>query len=327
MFWLPFLSRPPRFDWLQVEITTACTAACIYCPRTVFREAWPELSLDRETFARLAPIFPGARYVHLQGWGEPFLHPDFFLFLREAKKAGCQVGATTNGMLATEAVLERCVAEGLDVLAFSLAGTDPGQDEIRRGTRLEQVLEALKTLARLKAARGASTPRVHVAYMLLASRLGDLARLPRLLSGLGVAQVVISTLDFVAAPELAPEVVEDSPVLAATLARLRREAGARGLEVHDRWSAPPGRVGPCSENPLRALVVAADGAVSPCVFAALPPGGGGGGPVAHRLSFGNLREQDLMAIWDSPAYREFRRALSAGSPPPVCRSCRKRSHP
>lgn len=319
MFWLPFLRPAPRFDWVQVEVTTACTAACIYCPRTVWRQAWPERFLARETFERLKPLFPRTRHVHLQGWGEPFLHPEFFHFLRQAKEAGCQVGATTNGMVATEALLERCVTEGLDVLAFSLAGTDPGQDNIRRGTHLEQVLTAMKTLARLKAAHGSSTPRVHVAYMLLASRLGDLTRLPGLLAGLGVAQVVISTLDFVAAPELEPEVVETSPALLAALARLRREAMAAGLEVHDRWSTPASK--PCTENPLRAIVVAADGAMSPCVFAALPEIGGAG--AAHRLSFGNVRELDPLALWHDPAYREFRRSLAAGKPPPLCRTCRK----
>ncbi len=321
MFWLPFLRPAPRFDWLQVEVTTACTAACLYCPRTVWRHAWPERFLEPETFDRLKPLFPRTRYLHLQGWGEPFLHPDFFHFLRQAKEAGCQVGATTNGMVATEALLERCVAEGLDVLAFSLAGTDAGQDDIRRGTRLEQVLWAMKTLARLKAARGSETPRVHVAYMLLASRLADLPRLPGLLAGLGVAQVVISTLDYVAAPELAREVVEGSPALRATLAGLCREAAAQGLEVHHRWSTPASRQSPCSENPLWALVVGADGAVSPCVFALLPEGGTG----AHRLSFGNLRDHDPLALWEAPAYREFRRSLAGGNPPPLCRTCRKLS--
>lgn len=322
MFWLPFLRPAPRFDWVQVEVTTACTAACIYCPRTAWRHAWPERFLEPETFDRLKPLFPRTRYVHLQGWGEPFLHPDFFHFLRQAKEAGCQVGATTNGMAATEALLERCVTDGLDVLAFSLAGTDPGQDHIRRGTHLEQVLTAMKTLARLKAERGSATPRVHVAYMLLASRLGDLPRLPGLLAGLGVAQVVISTLDFVPAPELAREVIDASPALAATLARLRREARVFGLEVHDRWSAPATQA-PCSENPLRALVVAADGEVTPCVFAALPEVRGGGQTAAHRLSFGNIRERDPLRLWKASAYREFRRSLATGKPPPLCRSCRK----
>lgn len=319
MFRLPFLRPAPRFDWVQVEVTTACTAACTYCPRTVWGQAWPERFLEQETFDRLKPFFPRTRHVHLQGWGEPFLHPEFFHFLRQAKEAGCQVGATTNGMLATEALLERCVTEGLDVLAFSLAGTDSGQDNIRRGTHLEQVLTAMKTLARLKAAHGSDSPRVHVAYMLLASRLGDLPRLPGLLAGLGVAQVVISTLDYVAAPELATEVVETSPALLAALARLRREATAMGLEVHDRWSAPASK--PCAENPLRALVVAADGAVSPCVFAALPEISGP--RAAHRLSFGNVRELEPLALWHAPAYQEFRRSLAGGNPPPLCRTCRK----
>jgi len=322
MFWFPFLPRF-RFDWLQVEVTTACTAACIYCPRTIYGPHWPDRFLPLDLFARLRPTLSQTRYLHLQGWGEPLLHSEFFRFVREAKEAGCQVGFTTNGMLATEAVLERCVAEGLDVLAFSLAGTDPGQDEIRRGTRLEQVLEALKTLARLKAARGASTPRVHVAYMLLASRLMELERLPALLKGLGVEEVVINALDYVAAPELAREVVRLTPAVAARVVRVREQAAREGVRVYCRLPGPRPQE-TCPENPVRALVVGADGGVSPCVFAALPEAKPGSASLSHRLSFGSLREDDLPAIWESPAYREFRRGHARGRLSGLCRSCDRR---
>ena len=37
-YW-PF-STPPRLDWLQVEISTFCNAACVYCPRTLYACRW-----------------------------------------------------------------------------------------------------------------------------------------------------------------------------------------------------------------------------------------------------------------------------------------------
>jgi MoaA/NifB/PqqE/SkfB family radical SAM enzyme len=322
VFWLPFLSRPPRFDWLQVEVTTACPAACLYCPRTVQGPAWPEHFLPPDLFARLRPALRQARYLHLQGWGEPLLHPEFFRFVREAKEAGCRVGFTTNGMLCSEAVLRLCLEEGLDLVALSLAGTDPSQDQVRRGTSCAQVLAALRTLAELKAARKAAIPRVHLAYMLLASRLMDLERLPALLKGLGVEEVVINTLDYVAAPELAREVVRPTPEVAARLARVREQAAREGVQVHCRLPAPR-PAGPCPENPVRALVVGADGGVSPCVFAALPETAESD-PRPHRLSFGSLRDDDLLTIWESPAYREFRQEHARGRPSGLCRTCSRR---
>ncbi len=320
----------PRFDWLQVEVTTACTAACVYCPRTVHREIWQDRFLSLETFDRLQPALPRARHVHLQGWGEPLLHPNFFQFARQAKAAGCQVGATTNGMLLDEPRLVCLVELELDVLAFSLAGADSSQDKVRRGTRFAAVISAIETLQRLKAARASAKPAVHVAYMWLRSRLADLSRLPRALAGLGVDQVVISTLDYVAAPELEGEVLRpqregEFAELTARLKAVGREAENLGITLHHHLHPRQGPGRRCSENPTRALVVAADGSVKPCVFWGLPMtvSGGGTGGAAEPQDFGHLDQADLLEIWAAPGYREFRQAHARGLPPALCRGCPK----
>jgi MoaA/NifB/PqqE/SkfB family radical SAM enzyme len=328
-----FSSRFGRpFDWLQVEVTTACTGACVYCPRTVFRPRWPNRFLSPETFDRLQSVLPLTRHVHLQGWGEPLLHPEFFRFARAAKAAGCRVGTTTNGMGVNEDRLQQFIDLEVDVLAFSLAGADAGQDEVRRGTRFATVLSAMETLNRLKARRGAVKPAVHVAYLLLRSKLADLPRLPSVLAGLGVAQVVISTLDYVATPELMTEVVRPrtAPEFGDLEARLEAVslAGAQaGITFHHSLRAPGEGKRRCPENPERALVVAADGGVSPCVFTSLPetgdPGGPGGMRSCRHLTFGNLNEAELLDIWNRPAYRDFRSAFGRKLPPPSCRGCPK----
>ena len=87
----------PRLDWIQVEVTTHCQAACWYCPHTVYRDHWDSRHLDPATWRGILPALKRARLVHLQGWGEPLLHPDFFTLVSQAKAVGCQVGTTTNG--------------------------------------------------------------------------------------------------------------------------------------------------------------------------------------------------------------------------------------
>ena len=96
--WLNPLLRP-RLDWIQVEVTSYCNAACVYCPHTVYQGHWASRHLPLTTFAKLLPALARARLVYLQGWGEPLLHPDFFNMVALAKQAGCRVGTTTNGML------------------------------------------------------------------------------------------------------------------------------------------------------------------------------------------------------------------------------------
>ncbi len=75
-------------DWIQVEVTTRCNAACVYCPRTAYGQGWEERDLPLETFRKLAPFLPKVKHVHLQGWGEPLLHPGFFDMAAAAKAAG-----------------------------------------------------------------------------------------------------------------------------------------------------------------------------------------------------------------------------------------------
>jgi MoaA/NifB/PqqE/SkfB family radical SAM enzyme len=145
--------------------------------------------------------------IHLQGWGEPFLHPRFFDFLHLAKKDGLLVGTTTNGTLWNEDLVRRLVEEGLDLVAFSLAGVEKKNDAIREGTSFKKVLWCIETLKKHKDLNNTSSPYIHIAYMWLKSALEDLLKLPDYLKDLGVRQIVVHTLTFVPSSELQSEVI------------------------------------------------------------------------------------------------------------------------
>ncbi len=334
---LPWLDKRswsiPRTAWIQVEVTTRCNAACVYCPRTCYRHAWRDRSLTQATFRRLLPALKKTGLVHLQGWGEPFLHPDFFTLAAMAKEAGCQVSTTTNGMLLNSEKLRKVVASGLDIIAFSLTGLMERHDCARPGTSFRQVLAAIQTLNRLKAAAGRATPQIHIAYLVLASGLPDLSSLPQVLEPLGVQQAVISTLDFVPTRDLAaesfsaagPAALQD---LQARLAELAAAMDLVGVPIHYPLKVPGARAALCPENPQGALCVAGDGAVSPCVFTNLPVSrviywGRSGEAPYQPLVFGNLPEQDLGAIWRRPDYRNFRRTFFTCCLATPCRHCLK----
>lgn len=324
---------PQKFDWLQVAVTSHCNASCFYCPHTVYRQNWVSRHLSLATFQRLLPDLKKFNLLYLQGWGEPFLHPDFFTFVSLAKQAGCRVGATTNATLLTEARLARIVESGLDVLAFSLAGIGEANDARRQGTSFRQVLEAIQSLQECKRRLRKITPHVHIAYMLLRSGLPDLDRLPRALQGLDISQVVISTLDLVAAPELAKEsLAAISPAENTELTRRLEElaaAGARcGLPIHyagTSFSSPPPL---CPENVLRAAVVSTQGEISPCVYTNVPAAAGdyyvrGRPHPIKSLFFGNLNDCSWQEIWRQSAYKNFRRSWQQGNLIGPCRSCLK----
>jgi MoaA/NifB/PqqE/SkfB family radical SAM enzyme len=324
---------PPKWDWIQVEVTSHCNAACVYCPRTVYKSSWQDLYLPFETFKRLAPILRRTQYLHLQGWGEPFLHPDFFEMVAVAKEAGCRVGTTSNAMLLNKEGIERVVQSQLDIIAFSLAGTGEENDRLRKGTRLSKVLEVIQGLSREKEKQGETKPAIHVAYMLFRSGSKGLSRLPGLLQGSGVDEVVISFLDFVPSPDLRPEVIDpgtpsEHSDLVALLGAVKEEGQGQGLRIHHPFETPGSERVACTENVLRALCIASDGSVTPCVYTNLQVHHafyvlGGEKRAYERLVFGNIDEQSLKKVWRKKEYAAFRRSFHTGRIASPCRGCPK----
>lgn len=330
--WLAGFGRP-KLDWLQIAVTSHCNASCAYCPHTIYRRQWQGRHLALTTFQRLLPDLKRVRLAYLQGWGEPFLNPDFFTLVSAAKQAGCQVGTTTNATLLTPEVIRRIVESDMDLLAFSLAGIGASHDTWRQGTGYEKVLEAIRSLQDCKRRLAKAVPRVHIAYMLLRSGLADLEKLPAELHGLDISQVVISTLDLVAAPELEKEsLARVSGPEGLELARRLEELAARGagqnLPIHYPDAAAPGPRAACPENVLRAAVISPEGNVSPCVYTNIPLSAGEhyvkGRPYQLRqLFFGSLEASSFQEIWQQAEYRGFRRSRQASTLSSPCRSCLK----
>jgi MoaA/NifB/PqqE/SkfB family radical SAM enzyme len=107
----------PRFDCLQVEVSSRCPGRCLYCPRAL-AGVGSGMDMSMAVFSRLAPVFRYAQRVHLQGWGEPFLNPSFFPMARIAREAGCRVSTTTCGLDMSESRAEAILDTGLDIVLF-----------------------------------------------------------------------------------------------------------------------------------------------------------------------------------------------------------------
>jgi MoaA/NifB/PqqE/SkfB family radical SAM enzyme len=271
--------------------------------------------------------------------------------VRHAKSAGCQVGMTTNGMLLDTDKLAGLVHSGVDMVAFSLAGCGETNDAVRKGTRLVQVLEAIRQLNRIKENERTARPVIHIAYMLLRSGLDEIEQLPSLLAGLGISQVVVSTLDLAPIPALNREALTPSSQdeyagLRARLDRLAASGKQSGLEIRcqtvafpfgddalvpaepDMAAFLPVHRPACTENVEWAAFISAGGDVSPCVYTNLPVTSPSGiteqmGRSYQPLIFGNIRERSLEDIWKSKAYRTFRRSHHSGLLEAPCQGCLK----
>ena len=263
--------------------------------------------------------------VHLQGWGEPLLNPVFFDMAALARKAGCQVSTTTCGLRMDRELALRIVESGIDIVAFSLAGTDAASNATRHGVDFDRVCDAVATLQAVRRERTGVHLEIHVAYLMLASNMEAVAGLPALMQRLGVHAAVVSTLDYIPEPGLEaeafqPDEAEKIARAAAILADTAAEARRLDLGFHYELPSPAASGAACRENIDRSLFISADGSVSPCVYLHVPVQA----VDPKRRVFGNVRETDPLQIWDSVDFRRFRERLAGGDPDLPCRSCPKR---
>jgi radical SAM protein with 4Fe4S-binding SPASM domain len=319
-----FGARRP-LDCIQVEVTSRCPGRCSYCPHTTQRENWLSRDMDMEAFGRLWQLMRRAGRVHLQGWGEPLLNPVFFDMAALARNAGCQVSTTTCGLRMDPELAFRIVESGIDIVAFSLAGSDTASNASRLGVDFDRVCEAVSTLQAVRRERMGVHLEIHFAYLMLASTMEAVAGLPALMQRLGVHAAVISTLDYIAEPGLeaeafTPQETDKLAKAAAILSEVEVEARRLDLGFHYELPSPAAAGNACRENIGRSLYVSADGSVSPCVYVNVPVG------IADpkRRVFGNVRDQDPVQIWESAEFRRFRERLACGDPDLPCRSCPKR---
>jgi MoaA/NifB/PqqE/SkfB family radical SAM enzyme len=242
-----------------------------------------------------------------------------------ARKAGCAVSTTTCGLCMNMEIARKLVDSGIDIVAFSLAGTDAVSNAARHGVDFDRVCEAIGLLQGVRRAAMAVHLEIHFAYLMLASDMQAMRGLPGLAHRLGVHAAVVSTLDYIAEPGFEAEAfmaheAEKLARAAAVLAEAEAEAKRLGVGFH--WSLPrPDASGTgCRENIARSLYVAADGSVSPCVYVNVP---------VDRLDpdrrvFGNVNEMEPLEIWESAAFRRFRDGLATGDADLPCRTCPKR---
>lgn len=307
---------------VQVEVTSRCAARCIYCPHTTAAATWRSRHMKDETFAALWPLLQQAERIHLQGWGEPLLHPRFFDYAALARKAGCLISTTTCGLRMDEEVALSIVKSGMDVVAFSLAGTDEASNSAREGISLQRVTEAIQTLQKVRKDRMAAHLELHLAYILLADRVDAVRNLPALMDELDVHAAVVSTLDYIAVPghaalAFAPHEAEKIAHARALLREVADKAAAAERIIH--FALPmPEPAATCREDVQHTLYVDADGALSPCIYVNVPDGS------PKDCVYGYAGDQNPLDVWRSGPFTDFRRGHGSGNPPPPCLTCPKR---
>jgi radical SAM protein with 4Fe4S-binding SPASM domain len=320
---------PPLPRELQVEVTGACNLKCRMC-LVRYRPALDrtEGSLTFERFARIVDALPALQKVTLQGLGEPLLAPDLFRMIAYAAARGVRVGFNTNATLLTRRMAERLVDAGLDWLHVSLDGSSAATYEsIRDGARFDVVRRHVAGLVDVMRERAAVRPRLSLVFVAMQRNVHELPDLVRLAAEWGVPTVRVQNLshsfsdtdpagsyreirDFTAA-----EALWEERAVQTVFDDAQRQAQAVGVALRlpaleeTPVARAPGQPG--CDWPWQSAYVRHDGRVQPCCMVM----------GADRAILGDAATDGIAAVWQGEPYQAFRRALTAGAPPEVCRGC------
>ena len=321
----------PHF--VQIEPVGQCNLRCQMCP-IQFRHDGPPHGvafMDYDAFTRLIDQFTRSTELHLQGLGEPMMHPRLFDMIEYAAKKGIRVTSTSNMTLLSPRRAERCVTSGLAELNISVDSATPEiYERIRVGARFERVERNVALLQETRARLRSEQPRLKLVGVLMRQTLEGLPDLVRLTHAWGIGELFVQQLchDFAESSlpeEYRPmrEFVDEQTLLGEDWQHIERVfdetrdvADELGIELRlpsPRANPhPPGTPGPrrCDWPWVRSYV-SYQGLAMPCCTIATP----------DRFNFGNMAERGVESVWNGPAYDDFRQRLNSEDPPEICRTC------
>src|SRR5256714_14052282 len=134
--------------YVQIEPVGQCNLRCQMCS-IQFRKAGPPYGppafMEFETFISIIDQLVDLKELHLQGLGEPTMHPRFFDMVEYAAKKGIRVTTNSNLTLLNDKRAKRCVTSGLECIHISIDGaTAETYERIRVRAHFERVVANLE---------------------------------------------------------------------------------------------------------------------------------------------------------------------------------------
>jgi radical SAM protein with 4Fe4S-binding SPASM domain len=320
--------------YVQIEPVGQCNLRCQMCS-IQFRKDGPPYGppafMKFETFTRIVDEFVTLETLHLQGLGEPMMHPCFFEMVEYATRKGIRVTTNSNLTLLNQKRAEQCVNSGLERLHVSIDGsTAQTYDRIRVGSRFEQVVRNLELVLEARRQLGSIHPHLNLVMVVMRQNLHELPDLVRLAHQWSVEQMFVQHLchdfgesslpahyqpmrDFVQSETLLEEDIQRVEYYFDEARNVARELGVNLRLPRTRPRIhPPGTPGQkrC-DWPWNGAYISYQGYAMPCCMVSTP----------DRINFGNIIEQGVDQTWNSEPFESFRDRLASEEPPDVCRSC------
>lgn len=285
---------------VSIEPTTSCNLRCPECPSGLRQFSRNTGMLSFDFYKKIMnDLGDYLMYMILYFQGEPYLNPEFFEFVKYAKKKRIYTATSTNAHFLNDENVRKTIESGLDRLIISLDGI--GQEAYstyRIGGSYDKVIEGIKNVVKWKKDLKSKTPYIIVQFLVLKTNEHQLDEVRQLCRELGVDELQFKTAqiyDYKNGSPLIPSIDKYS--------RYRQKPdgtwelkGKLPNKCYRMWSS---------------CVITWDGLVVPCCFDK---------DAKYRL--GDLKEKRFKKIWKSRVYNDFRRKVFTHRKQiDICRNC------
>ena len=135
-----------KSEIIDFEVTTACNASCIMCPRSITRaQGVMEPKLFYDIAGNLLDCSP--EIINFCGYGEPLLNNHIAEYIAFFSKRGIKTTLRTNGSKLTQDRIKQLLDSGLDIINLSVQGISRSTYErIMRGLSFITIMRAVESV-------------------------------------------------------------------------------------------------------------------------------------------------------------------------------------
>ena len=304
--------RDLPLEHVFLPLTQRCNLKCPMCMRHVPKN-WDASDAAPEIVQSVLDASPFLHSVVPGGTGETLLYGKLIGVIGELKRRmpeDSQVGFNTNGTLMTEETASRLIDMGVNWITFSVDGASkPVYERIRVGSDFNVVTENIARTVEYRNTSGQKNLLLQSNYVIQKENVQEIPAFASLAGSLGLDSVTFSHLRDFRRGEINMFGEE-----------MLRPLFEQAAEIGDGYGLKmifPG-TRPLVESKclfMQAAYLWLSGEVVPCCRMLE-----GAYPGAIR-TFGNVRKNSLLDIWNSEEYREFRHGVLTHDFPDECKGC------
>lgn len=233
-------------------------------------------------------IRPFAKMIYLHLWGEPMLNPDIFSMIRLAATFAA-THISTNALTLKRDTAEALITSGVSEILVSIDGITQDVYEIYRvGGNLNKAFEALRMLRDINAENG-NKVRLIPQFIVFKHNQHEMAQFRNFCGELGL------------------EAVFKAPYIRKQGSHLSCADDPQYVRPHYPTVETMKKAMMECANPKDVFTILLDGSVVACCH-----------DYKRATCFGNIFENDVLEIWNSPDFRQFRWDILSGNAPSFC---------